>query len=281
MENEELNNIMCIYHKNCSDGFGAALAVKVWANEQEKEVEFYPAIYGDSPPNVLGKDLFIVDFSYSRDVIIQLYRDANSIVVIDHHKTAKEALVDLDFCVFDMSKSGAVLTWEHLFPEREIPLLLQYIQDRDLWNWNLEKSREISASLQAMDMDFEIWSQYLDDNEIAELVVKGEAILEYQQKKVKELSRSNIPLVDIAGYKVPCVNTTHLISEIGNVISKGYPFAAMYFETGNDRIYSLRSSDDGIDVSKIAKQFGGGGHFHAAGFKVRKPDVPLIQLEAC
>lgn len=281
METEELNNIMCIYHKNCTDGFASALAVKVWADKQSKEVDFQPAIYGDSPPNVRGKDLFIVDFSYPRDVLLEIYENANSIVVLDHHKTAKEALAGLDFCIFDMTKSGAVLTWEHLFPNQKIPLLLLYIQDRDLWNWELEQSREISASLQAMDMDFDVWEQYLNNDQIPELVVKGEAILEYQQKKVKKIAHEYVPLIDICGYKVPCVNTTHLISEIGNELSKGYAFAVMYFETANDRIYSLRSAENGIDVSEIAKKFGGGGHFHAAGFKVTKPEVTLTPLEAC
>lgn len=281
METEELSNIMCIYHKNCSDGFGSALAVKVWADKQGKDVEFHPAIYGDAPPNVKGKDLFIVDFSYPRDVLLEIYENAKSIVVLDHHKTAKEALGGLDFCVFDMTKSGAVLTWEHLFPNQKIPLLLLYIQDRDLWNWDLEQSREISASLQAMNMDFDIWEYYLNNDHIPELTVKGSAILEYQQKQVKNIAHESVSLIDICGYRVPCVNTTHLISEVGNELSKGHPFAVMYFETANDRIYSLRSAEGGIDVSEIAKQFGGGGHFHASGFKVTKPKVTLTPLKAC
>lgn len=32
--------------------------------------------------------------------------------------------------------------------------------------------------------------------------------------------------------------------------------------------YSLRSREGGVDVSEIAKQFGGGGHKHAAGFRL-------------
>ena len=30
----------------------------------------------------------------------------------------------------------------------------------------------------------------------------------------------------------------------------------------------LRSTDDGLDVSEIAKQYGGGGHRNAAGFRM-------------
>jgi len=273
------NDVICIYHKNCNDGFGAALAVKIWSGinlSTENKIKFIPAHYGDHPPNVEGKDVFIVDFSYPRDTLLKMYDQASSILVIDHHKTAEENLKELDFCIFNMQKSGAVLTWEHLFPEQNIPLLLQYIQDRDLWNWNLEQSRDISAALSLLDKDFDLWEQYLNNDNIPELAVKGEAILEYQDHQVKKIVNSNdIPFEKIAKYNVPCINTTTLISEIGHELSKGHPFAAMYFETANDRIYSLRSSDDGIDVSEIAKIFGGGGHFHAAGFKVNKPVVEL------
>jgi nanoRNase/pAp phosphatase (c-di-AMP/oligoRNAs hydrolase) len=46
------------------------------------------------------------------------------------------------------------------------------------------------------------------------------------------------------------------------------PFAACYWDTPEGRAFSLRSSDDGADVAEVAKQYGGGGHRNAAGFKV-------------
>mgnify|MGYP001450666450 FL=1 len=82
-------------------------------------------------------------------------------------------------------------------------------------------------------------------------------------------------MVDIAGYQVPCVNTNSLASEIGNDLAKGQPFAAMYCDNADKRIFSLRSDVDGVDVANIAKLFGGGGHFHAAGFAVEKPKISL------
>ena len=266
---------ICIYHKNCADGFGAALAFKRWADLKGIDPEFVAAHYGDEVPDVNGKDVTIVDFSYPRDVLLDIYERANSILVIDHHKTAQEALRGLDFCIFDMDKSGAVLTWEHFFPKQESPELLKYIQDRDLWKWKLDNSKAVSAALQTLKMDFDVWEQYLNINNIPELVLKGESILEYQNSQIEKITKTDLPIEEIAGYKVPCINATHLISELGNEISKGFPFAAMYFETEDKRIYSLRSADDGIDVSEVAKKFGGGGHFHAAGFSVDKPIVEL------
>ena len=267
---------LCIYHGHCSDGFGAALAVKQYCDSSNYDCEFIAANHGDPAPDVSDKHVLIVDFSYPRKVLLAMKEQSASLRVIDHHKTAQEDLDGLDFCVFDMSKSGAVLTWTTLLPDTELPLLFSYIQDRDLWLWKMQNSKAISAALQALPMEFEQWEWYLSDDKIPDLKVKGDAIVEYQEEQLKKQTNpESISMVKIAGYNVPCINATHLISEIGNRISEGHPFAAMYLDTADKRIYSLRSSAEGIDVSMIAKKFGGGGHFHAAGFSVAKPVINL------
>lgn len=264
-------NKLCIYHKNCPDGLAAALVVY----KKDHTVEFMTAQYGDEPPEVDNKDVIIVDFSYPREILLDMKEKAKSLFVIDHHKTAEEALAGLDFCLFDMDKSGAVLTWEYVFPNIPIPQLLLYVQDRDLWQWKLEKSKEVSAALRSYKPFFSEWEEFLDDFKIKKLWQDGEAILRYQHRQVEmALSHKLFPLVVIGSYQVPCINSTHLISEIGNELCQDYPFAACYFDTNDGkRVFSLRSSENGIDVSVIAKQYGGGGHFHAAGFIVERPQV--------
>ena len=43
---------------------------------------------------------------------------------------------------------------------------------------------------------------------------------------------------------------------------------ACYYDGPEYRVFSLRSrAPDGEDVSEIAKQYGGGGHRHASGFR--------------
>ena len=73
----------------------------------------------------------------------------------------------------------------------------------------------------------------------------------------------------ISGHLVPIANLPYIYtSEAGHIMSKGRPFAACYYDTPDGRVYSLRSSDEGEDVSAIAEVYGGGGHRNAAGFKV-------------
>lgn len=264
---------LCIYHKSCADGLAAAVAVSLYFNELHQDCEFMTAQYGDKAPNVTGKDVIIVDFSYSRDVLLVMKEQAKSLVVIDHHKTSQAALAGLDFCHFDMTKSGAVLTWEYLFPNLPLPKLFEYVQDRDLWLWQLPGSREVSAALASHKPFISDWKMFLTDIAVGKLQDDGRAILRYQQQKIDAVVSQPVEMIELAGYTVPCVNATHLISEIGNELAKNNPFAVLYFDTNDKRVFSLRSTDEGVDVAEIAKQFGGGGHRNAAGFTTSKPKV--------
>lgn len=260
---------LCIYHADCADGFGAAWVVrKALAG---KEVEFVPAHSGDDPPNVQGHHVVIVDFSYPRETLEQLHRDAASLRIIDHHKTAEAALRGLTYAHFNLSHSGAVLTWRHYFHADAImPSLLSYLEDRDMWLWELAGSKQVSAALQSYPMEFEVWDRFMGPMGVSQLQTEGGGILQYQDQQVA-LAVQHASMGWLNGYNVPCINATHLISEIGAALAKGHPFSVCYFDTAYKRVYSLRSAPDGRDVSVIAKQYGGGGHSHAAGFTTNKP----------
>lgn len=143
---------LCIYHRGCADGFGAAWAV--WKALGDG-VEFHPGVYGAPPPDVTGRDVILVDFSYKRPVMEAMCQSAASITLLDHHKTAAEELDGLGdgpniaipvFVGIDMERSGAVLAWEHFHPGKAIPPLLQYVQDRDLWRFSLRSVGDFDVS---------------------------------------------------------------------------------------------------------------------------------------
>lgn len=261
---------ICIYHKGCRDGFGAALAVKLFFDSIGKACKFLPANHGDDSPDVTGMNVVIVDFSYKREVLLDMYTEAESIVVLDHHKTAMADLAGLSFCTFDMKRSGAMMAWEYFHPNKKVPHLIKYIQDRDLWTWELPYSKEFSAGLQLLPLDFKVWENLLDDNESHGLLVTGKTILQYQKQLIETaVNRERVRMVHIAGFTVPILNTTTLVSEICGKLAQDYPFAVTYFDTPDDRVYSLRSTGTGsVDVSKIAKGYGGGGHAQASGFSI-------------
>lgn len=250
---------LILYHAECADGFGAAWAI--W--RRYPKAEYRPVKHGEAPPaNLAGHHIVMVDFSYNRTMLEAMAKDAASLVVLDHHITAEQALADLPYAYFDLNKSGAVLGWEWAHDE-PAPWLLRYIQDKDLWQWALPNSREISAALASYPFDFELWTRF----EQRELEREGRAILRYENELVTKLA-SHATLVEFEGATVPSVQSSVLTSQIGERLSAEHPFCVIWHDRNNRRYFSMRSREDGTDVGAIAASFGGGGHTHAAGFSV-------------
>ena len=268
---------LCIYHGNCADGFGAAVVVRMALGSHA--VEFYAGKYQNPPPNVTGRDVILVDFSYKRPVLLEISRQAKSILILDHHKTAEEDLKDLPDNItafFDMDRSGAMMAWDYFMPGEEPPQLLRHIQDRDLWRFELPGTREIQACVFSHPYDFETWERLLA-SDMDNLRKQGEAIERKHFKDINELISSAGHRMMIAGYDVPALNAPYFFSsDAGHILGEGELFAACYWDTPDGREFSLRSAEDGLDVSEIAKLFGGGGHKHAAGFRVQLKSIETL-----
>jgi oligoribonuclease NrnB/cAMP/cGMP phosphodiesterase (DHH superfamily) len=217
----------------------------------------------------------LVDFSYKKDVMLAMGKIANSVLIIDHHKSAFEDLqhiyVESNLNVrtfFDMEHSGAMLAWQYFFEHDEPPQLLRHIEDRDLWKFELDNTKEIQVNLFSYPYDFEVWDSLMHES-TSSLISDGVAIQRKHMKDIKELLALMQRRMIIAGHDVPVANLPYIYSsEAGHIMAQGEKFAACYYDTKTSRCFSLRSADDGLDVSLIAVQFGGGGHKHAAGFEV-------------
>jgi oligoribonuclease NrnB/cAMP/cGMP phosphodiesterase (DHH superfamily) len=264
---------LCIYHGLCADGFTAAWVV--WKSFGEGNVDFHAALHGEPPPKVSDRDVYIVDFSYPRPVIEEMAQHARKLTVIDHHITAAqdlEGLIQNDGVVdgvFDMEKSGCLLTWEWFFKDRQPPQVLLAVNDRDLWKFELPWTGEIFLALTSYPYDFETWDTLMEADRFESLRQDGIALDRKQQKDIAETIAAGSHLITIAGHTVPACNVPSIwASDAGHIMAQGRPFAACFWIDGDKIAFSLRSTLDGIDVAEIAKQFGGGGHQHAAGFKL-------------
>ena len=215
---------------------------------------------------------YFVDFSLKRDKMLELAELVDRVIVIDHHKTAEAELVNLPENVevnFNMSESGATLTWLYFYDE-PIPEIFEYIKDRDLWNWKLPDSREISEALAFLIKPNDI-NSFRDNAFIGTAALKeiGSTLLKKKNQQVQsKLSKvQDLTLCDI---EFKAINVTENISELGNEICIEYNKPAlMYFITQDMKVIcSLRSINELPDVSKVATAFGGGGHRNASGFTV-------------
>lgn len=268
---------LVIYHGNCADGFSAAWCF--WRKYRDG-ADYVGGVYQQSPPDVDGRDVYLVDFSYKAAVVEEMLRKAGNITLIDHHKTAIDDLEHLRsggydfrplnwFC--DLNRSGATLAWDYLFPDEPRPLLLGHIEDRDLWRFKLPGTREIQALVFSYQYDFERWDRLMtaDQVELLKMTAAGAAIERKHHKDVAELVGVCKRRMTIGGHDVPVASLPYtLVSDAAHAMAQHEPFAACYWDTAEGRVFGLRAADDGIDVSDIAKQYGGGGHAKAAGFKV-------------
>jgi oligoribonuclease NrnB/cAMP/cGMP phosphodiesterase (DHH superfamily) len=272
---------ICIYHGNCADGFTAAWVVRRALGE---DVEFHAGVYQTPPPDVTGADVYIVDFAYKRPVMEEIIAKAFSVTHIDHHATA---IVDCQGLEKQMTTlyslennfSGAMLTWMFFFPGEDVPQIIKHVDDRDRWQFKIPFTKEIQASIFSYGYTFENWDMLMEVD-LQELITEGKAIDRKHLKDIRELIGVMKKRMTIAGYDVPVCNLPYTMSsEAGHIMAINEPFAACYYDKPEGREFSLRSSKEGIDVSAVAMIYGGGGHFHAAGFRVPYETLEGLDLK--
>ena len=296
---------LVIYHGNCVDGFGAAWCFHdLWrrTDDDPELLEFYPGVYNKPPPDVKGKNVILVDFSYDYDIVKQMLADAQSVTLIDHHESAirkllveteghlkpelpdsryrpKEGLEGLRvYCHLDYS--GAMLARMYTTPANvPVPKLIEHIQDRDLWRFKLPYTVEINDALFSYPYDFKVWDELMQ-RDVLDLVCEGVVVSRKSKKDIHELLGVCVREMVIEGYTVPIANVPYMqASAMGhNLAVPPYKFAGSYYDTATERCFSLRSNlkHGGINVAEIAERFGGGGHASAAGFQVPR-DHPLAR----
>ena len=274
--------LLLIYHAQCLDGF-ACLVIASGCRAAD-EIQAWPARYGEDPPDVKGRDVLICDFSWPRDVLVRMHGEAKSLRVLDHHESAEKALGGLDWCTFDMERSGAALTWEHFHPGVEPPEWVRLIEDGDLWRFrhgNL--TRAWQARFLSLGWRVHAWRSELERDRES-ITDRGYACLDLIDAEVKALGllarEVRWPLAR-RGPAQPVVvansGPLHRSFVLKEALDR-FPDAVVavaYWQDEKGRWeHSIRSRKDGPNVAEIAEQLGGGGHRHAAGWISREPEFP-------
>lgn len=278
MKPEEINVV--ITHGDCPDGLGAAWSVHKKLGDK---CEYYFVGHSDKKiPDIKGKNVLMTDFVYlDIGLMDELYSQSNKMLVLDHHKKAQELLEGKIKCdhIFDISRSGARMAWDYVFPNEEPPDLIRYIEDRDLYNWQFSDTRSFVSALDAQPQTFEMYDEIAnyDDKMLEDFKMDGAAILKFQRKLVENAiesaSKAEIVCPDKTVYKcyVANISSKEIISDAAHMMAKIDPninigFSWCYSYKKKVYFVSLRSINN-INVANIAYQFGGGGHPPAAGFQ--------------
>lgn len=271
---------IAIFYHDDEDGFTAAWAV--YRLKPDCKIEAIPVNYGDELPSKLppADCLYIVDFSFPAEQLAILCDKYPEVVLIDHHRTALERLADFEHPHYtgyiDMKYSGAVLTWIVLDPTDVCPIpgICRYVEDRDLWKFELPDSDAVNLWLSCIPHTFEHWNEAAEmiSEHLDHVIRQGWLLNSYRKTLVRavvEKAMLHIATVDGVTYRVGQVNSPILQSEIAHEIldTMEVDVADVWSTEGTKTTHSLRSRKGEVDVSEIAKKFGGGGHPSAAGFR--------------
>ena len=267
-----MKDIIIIYHGDCPDGFGGAWAAwKKFGDRAE-----YVSIGLGLPPSkelINKKEIYMIDFVYPEDYLKKLLAENERVIAIDHHKTNEKHIRLAHEHFFDIGHSGSVLAWKYFHPDKAVPKMLEYIEDRDLWKFRFAETMAICYFIDSFDFDFRRWSKLVEDLENKKkkdnYVILGNTIVGYQNKIIDRIIEENVKLVKFEGYEIYAINANHLLaSQIGSVLyGKKPPMAVIWSEDKDSVSVSLRS-DGTIDVGKIAEKYSGGGHRASAGFRL-------------
>ena len=221
-----------------------------------------------------------VDIAPARDELRELADIAGQVVILDHHVTARDRLAGEVSLVseleaeghvlhFDLGHSGAVLAWHYFRPDEDVPELLHYVEDQDLWNWALPDSNAVNAAIASYPREFEVWDR-LASEPIEVLVEQGKPILRANRMEVERRLEHARP-VALGTKRIEAVNASTNRSEIGHQLARraqyGEQWGLVYRVEGAEVYGTLYSIGD-LDVSQVALGYGGGGHKNASGFHV-------------
>lgn len=273
--------LKCYYHEVDLDGKCSAAIVK----RKYPDCELIGVDYPDRPDfnNIQDDEIvFVVDFSFDRDDMIRL-DDNYKLVWIDHHKSALKKIPESseeDVGILgkrEIGKAGCELTWEYLFPDEMMPEAVRLLGRYDVWDHSDMKVLPFQMGMRLCDCGPEWigWKALLSPNNITfrDIIKTGHIVYTYEKQQNTTYAEAMAFPVEFEGHKAWAINKALSNSKIFETIenAKDRPLWILFSYKVGLWKYSLYSSpDSGLDVSKIAAKYGGGGHAGAAGFQSDK-----------
>lgn len=283
LKNRDPSDVVVVYHGGCPDGVASAAVI---INELGKDIQLIKGRYSqslfDSIDDLTGKVVMLADFSYPSDEMFKIIAQADQVIFLDHHKSALESLfkplyMETVFCHASVEYSGASLTWDFFHHGESVPLFVQYIEDGDLYKFELPDAYNIVKGLHSImgdnipDMIKLLNDSYFMSN-LTDFRNIGNSINQTAKRNATGIIKNGLVNVNAGGYSFPMVNVTpdhtNLVGELVGGMD-GVPFVMCYTILADKVKISLRSGEHGEDVPTALIKLGidGGGHSRAgAGF---------------
>jgi uncharacterized protein len=274
-----------IYHKGDLDGQACAAI----ARAANAEYELVPAEYGDDlHPLLIGATkamhLIMADFSLPFEQMLELGWKTN-LTLIDHHWGIIKQCLDyaskqpLPFTTFlgdeANSKAACELVWEYFFQNQPIPMTIKLLSAWDTWHHDRFPdvgAFQMGARYYLPTIDNPNWRDITHprtpDTVPFDYIRTGTVLQTWMQNSGTSRVKDYGFDITFEGYKTKVVNTTSKGSQMFDEVCDESYVLRMVFCMLPNRIwkFSIYTTRPEIDVSVIAKKYGGGGHKQAAGF---------------
>jgi uncharacterized protein len=266
-----MERTIVIYHGNCPDGFGGAYAA--WKKFGDT-AEYRSMNYGTTPEDLEGADVYFIDFCYDQARMDAVKAVAGNLTVLDHHEGVEEVSSSMPHFVYDANRSGATIAWSFFHPETPVPYLLSIIEDDDLFRFSNPDTKAVLAYLSVKPFTFEFWdemSRTLDNKEESEMLLNKIRIYREYFDLLVASSVERAKLVSFEGYEV-YAGQTHpnkpMVSAFGNALAKKQGPMGLVLQIRKEGIAVSLRGDGSLDLTTIAKKYGGNGHPSSCAFLV-------------
>lgn len=229
-----------------------------------------------------GDKVIVADLALSEDKFTELLDITRDVVYIDHHKSTVEKLKDImgNYGIantIEIGNGGACkLAWKHYMHDAEVPEAVNLISNYDEGHFKYgDRVMLFALGVQVMDLNpsSALWNVLLErgirSQKDAKMVINntinsGYSVLKYQENQAYSL-RNKAYITTLDG--IPC---TAVNNDIDNLVLRKTRFntdlLVIYSYCKDKWSISLYCDSGNIDVSTIAKKYGGGGHVNSAGF---------------
>ena len=269
--------MLCLYHIADHDGKGSGAVVK----SVFPEIKLIGLNHDMKIPydEIEKHDKIIVcDFALPVDYMFDLSR-RKDFTWIDHHVSVireyEQKSAEGYGTIKGLRKVGQAaieLCWQYFYPQKAVPLGIELLAKNDLFDLRDPRVRPFEYAMQSMGInspDDEIWPKlFAGDLDIDQMVSEGKRILEWINVRNYRLARFMAFESNINGLKCICANMPQGYSSFYDSLPDREKYDVMInFYMNKDCKWNLSfySSKADVDVSKLAAQFGGGGHKGAAG----------------
>lgn len=265
-----------LYHNDYDGVCAGAIAYRYFKREAQMIVIDYNIPFPfDKISN--DEDVWILDYSIPVEDMMALRKITKDIGWIDHHETSvlTTELSDIKG-ILSTKKSGCELTWNFFYPSQATPWAAKYIGDRDTWQWQYgDGTRHFYNGLQlekdSMNPMASVWDNLLSMPEnhkhVDKLVEKGAVVEQFKLLQNKLLVDTHAYRTLFEGYRTLVMNCSNKIDRLsGEMREREDQLCVLYAFDGTKYTISLYTNNPKIDVSVIAKKYGGGGQKGAAGF---------------